>query len=167
MNLDALGNIGDFVGGIAVVVTLLYLATQIRQNTRQVTQSVELARAQTIRGSNDIQQSLVAIAQDSELARIFLAGLSEYSSLSGEERLRFTLILGAIVSPIAAHVTEQISLGFIGDERFGDQAASLKQFLSAPGGHEWWKRNAYQFAPVFQRFVDEQVLGARDEPSAV
>jgi len=31
--LDALGNIGDFVGGLAVVVTLVYLALQIRQNT--------------------------------------------------------------------------------------------------------------------------------------
>jgi hypothetical protein len=31
--LDELGNIGDFVGGLAVVVTLGYLALQIRQNT--------------------------------------------------------------------------------------------------------------------------------------
>jgi hypothetical protein len=31
--LDELGNIGDFVGGLAVVVTLVYLALQIRQNT--------------------------------------------------------------------------------------------------------------------------------------
>ena len=28
-----LGNYGEFVGAIAVVVTLIYLATQIRQNT--------------------------------------------------------------------------------------------------------------------------------------
>ena len=34
--LDALGNIGDFLGGIGVVVTLLYLASQIRQNTRSL-----------------------------------------------------------------------------------------------------------------------------------
>ena len=31
--LEALGNLGDFVGGVAVIVTLLYLASQIRQNT--------------------------------------------------------------------------------------------------------------------------------------
>ncbi len=34
--LEALGNIGDFLGGIGVVVTLLYLAAQIRQNTRMM-----------------------------------------------------------------------------------------------------------------------------------
>ena len=32
--LEALGNLGDFIGGIAVVVTLLYLALQVRHNTR-------------------------------------------------------------------------------------------------------------------------------------
>ena len=31
--LNELGNIGDFVGGVAVVATLVYLAFQIRQNT--------------------------------------------------------------------------------------------------------------------------------------
>jgi len=31
--LNELGNIGNFVGGLAVVVTLVYLALQIRQNT--------------------------------------------------------------------------------------------------------------------------------------
>ena len=36
MDLEALGNIGDFVGGLAVLATLVYLAFQIRQNTLEV-----------------------------------------------------------------------------------------------------------------------------------
>jgi hypothetical protein len=34
--MEALGNIGDFLGGIGVVITLIYLAGQIRQNTRSI-----------------------------------------------------------------------------------------------------------------------------------
>ncbi len=34
--LEALGNVGDFVGGIGVIVTLVYLALQIRKNTQAV-----------------------------------------------------------------------------------------------------------------------------------
>lgn len=30
--MEALGNLGDFIGGLAVVVTLIYLAIQVRQN---------------------------------------------------------------------------------------------------------------------------------------
>lgn len=33
MNLDDLGNIGDFLGAIAVLVTLVYLAIQVRQSS--------------------------------------------------------------------------------------------------------------------------------------
>lgn len=36
MNFEMLGNLGDFIGGIAVVVTLIYLSHQIRQNTKEV-----------------------------------------------------------------------------------------------------------------------------------
>ena len=32
--LEDLGNIGDFIGGIGVIVMLAYLAVQIRHNTR-------------------------------------------------------------------------------------------------------------------------------------
>jgi hypothetical protein len=46
MSWDAIGAIGDFIGGVAVVVSLVYLATQVRhsariteQNTREVSAS--------------------------------------------------------------------------------------------------------------------------------
>ena len=41
-----LGNYGEFVGAIAVVITLAYLAVQIRQNTESVRLSSELALSQ-------------------------------------------------------------------------------------------------------------------------
>ncbi len=36
MTLQDLGNIGEFVAAIATLITLIYLAAQIRQNTRAV-----------------------------------------------------------------------------------------------------------------------------------
>jgi hypothetical protein len=36
MSLEDLGNIGEFVAAVAVVVSLVYVAVQIRQNTRSV-----------------------------------------------------------------------------------------------------------------------------------
>ena len=40
-----LGNYGEFVGAIAIVVTLAYLAIQIRQNTRMMRSSIRQARS--------------------------------------------------------------------------------------------------------------------------
>ena len=46
--IENLGNIGDFIGGVGVFATLIYLATQIRQNTR----SLRLASIQHIIGTS-------------------------------------------------------------------------------------------------------------------
>ncbi len=36
MSLDDLGNLGDFLGGLAVIVSFVYLGLQIRQNTASI-----------------------------------------------------------------------------------------------------------------------------------
>ncbi len=36
MNLESLGNIGEFIGGLAVIVTLTYVAFQVRQGTKTI-----------------------------------------------------------------------------------------------------------------------------------
>ena len=41
MDISTLGAIGEFVGGIAVIVTLIYLAYQTRLNVRTHEQSVK------------------------------------------------------------------------------------------------------------------------------
>ncbi len=38
MNWEAIGAIGEFVGGLAVVLTLIYIAFQVRQSSRQIDQ---------------------------------------------------------------------------------------------------------------------------------
>jgi hypothetical protein len=43
MTLEQLANIGEFISGVAVIASLIYLAIQIRQNTRTVKSSTHLA----------------------------------------------------------------------------------------------------------------------------
>ncbi|MEE8475850.1 MAG: hypothetical protein V3T01_10890 [Myxococcota bacterium] len=40
-----LGNYGEFVGAIAIVVTLVYLAIQVRQSSRMMRASIRQARS--------------------------------------------------------------------------------------------------------------------------
>jgi len=41
MNWDAIGALAEAIGAIAVIVTLVYLAIQLRQNTRAIERSTE------------------------------------------------------------------------------------------------------------------------------
>ena len=44
MTLEDLANLGEFIGAFAVVVSLIYLAIQIRQNTAQIRESSQVSR---------------------------------------------------------------------------------------------------------------------------
>ena len=44
MTIQDLGALGDMIGGVAVVASLIYLAIQIRQNTQQISRNVEVTR---------------------------------------------------------------------------------------------------------------------------
>ncbi len=44
------GEIGELVGGVAVLATLLYLATQVRQNTAAIQETTRLAMSEQIEG---------------------------------------------------------------------------------------------------------------------
>ena len=89
MNLEALGNLGDFIGGIAVLVTLIYLAFQIRQNTSSVQQSNRIATANTeisIRGGyGQLNRSIV---ENNGLAAALVKAQSDERELDDVEQLR-------------------------------------------------------------------------------
>jgi len=89
--LEALGNIGDFLGGIGVVVTLIYLAGQIRQNTRSIeTSSFQAAQ-------RDIAGLLDTLSHDPELTRIFLDGNRDFESFSKEDRRRYAIFAASFL----------------------------------------------------------------------
>ena len=59
MTIIELGALGEFVGAIGVIATLVYLAAQIRQNTRSMEDGKRLALAQTYQMRADALQSML------------------------------------------------------------------------------------------------------------
>jgi hypothetical protein len=100
MNLQDLGAIGELLGAIAVVLTLIYLAKQIRLNTRAMEEGRRLALAQTYQMRADALQEMAVDAADSRYIGpiiVKLTGLGYPESVAGldhlsaEERGRFRL----------------------------------------------------------------------------
>ena len=85
--LEALGNIGDFLGGIGVFATLIYLAIQIRNNTiSSRTASYQAA----ITSISDLARD---IGLSAEATDIFRRGQLERESFSPDERTRFDILM--------------------------------------------------------------------------
>ena len=83
MNLDDLANLGQIIGAVAVVVSLIYVALQIRQNTN----AIRSAAAQTVHEHFASWYRLVAA--DPELSQSVVNGLRDYC-LSPTHRMRFS-----------------------------------------------------------------------------
>ena len=89
--LDTLGNLGDFIGGIAVVLTLVYLIIQIRQNT-------DATRVATLQGIMGVAQQLNAAVSGVHIPRI-LAKLHRGERLDDEEMVAYRFhIQGALTN---------------------------------------------------------------------
>jgi hypothetical protein len=98
MNILELGALGEFLGSIAVLATLVYLSAQIRQNTRSMEEGRKLALAQTYQMRSDALQMMLVHAADSEHIGPIITKLTGFGypediraleNLSKDERGRF------------------------------------------------------------------------------
>ena len=107
MDLTQLANLGDFIGGVAVLVTLVYLAIQIRQNTRAVHTASYAQAAEPFYGL------LEQISRDGDFAEIVGKSLGSPETLTEIEELRFqgwaSMVLYAYENLLRAYESGQIT----------------------------------------------------------
>ena len=168
MTLEDLGNIGEFVAALGVIISLVYLATQIRQNTRAVrssaSQAITDARADFLK----------SISDDPEVAGMFFTGLSDRDALDPVERYRFDSMLNRL-SATMENYHYQNRQGAMDPEQWTRMRVVLRLLLSTPGGQAWWSsrrrtnaswvKAASGLADLsFDRFVDQEIEQLKSSP---
>lgn len=145
-----LGNYGEFFGAIAVVVTLGYLATQIRQNTRQM-------RAQAYGELTDAHRQLLSdLRNNNEVLDQLLATSNDFDGQSENEQRRamFYWQDEIHIYQLAYVLWQQGSI----DELF---FTGIEQYhlllLSQPGRRTWWNQWAVMINDDFRERVNDQL----------
>ena len=87
MSLQALANLAEILGGLAVVISLVYLAIQVRQGTR-AQRTENYARA-----LDRLATMQALLSHDGELSRVFSRGVVDPSSLTPAQRTQLTWAL--------------------------------------------------------------------------
>ena len=153
MNWEALGAIGEIVGAIAVVVTLVYLATQIRQNTKAVqAASVD----SSISAINATRQS---VYEDPELMVLWTNGLADPDQLDSKSRDKFRFIMHNVMFSQWNFYSQSRFAGL--STTWEPQKQQLKRLLCQPGG-KWFLENFQQeFDAGFLEEID-RILNADD-----
>ena len=135
MNWDAIGAVGELLGASAVLVTLIYLAVQIRQNTSAVATATYES---TMTGFNDIN---IVVAGNPALASVLDRGCQNPDSLNSEEIVQFNFLLRCYTNQWwkLFKLYERGSLPASEWSIFAKEAA---QFLEQPGCKPFCDQNA-------------------------
>ena len=151
---ETLGNLGDFIGGLAVVISLLYLASQVRQNTREMRTASRREIVEAFRTYN-------RLFFEPGVNDAYMAGLRRYPDLSAEQHAMFSNLINdhALFFQGAFALHES---GSLEDETYEAYLQFFTCHVATPGGAAWWSEISPLYPP---RMV--AAVGARLESDGV
>lgn len=153
MTWNTFSAIAEIVGALAVLVSLIYLAIQVRASTR-----VSRSDAETefqVRWNSMVDEFLGS----TDKANIFRRGIRSLALLTPDERAVFSNFLGKMldVHRIGMRMHEQ---GLLRDDLYEAGNLTVSSIMRSPGAREWWEQaNLYI---LHKTFVEELI--ARDTP---
>jgi hypothetical protein len=148
MELQTLANVGEFLGGLGVIVSLIYLAVQIRGNTLSQ-QSESYAR------SLERMASMQAyMAKDHALSKMFNGGLIDPGQLTITQKSQFSWVLTEMFGN-CEFMFFQSEQRNIPAELWDRWEETMTWWLTHPGVVTWWKVKPTPFTPAFTSCVEE------------
>lgn len=147
MTIQDLGSIGEFVAAVATLVTLAYVAVQIRQNSRLLGETAKRATQATVHEQN------LLLFKDKEAMVLVRQGMSQRSSLDPDDRIRFHnfWMTSFINYQEAFYQVKQLG---VDDEWWTIIERHMLLYLESPGLADWWLHNKATFGSDFVGFVD-------------
>ena len=155
MNWEAVGAVGELIGALSVVLSLVYLAGQIR------TQIEESRVAVTNSLTQQWGELMQALSADETMYGIWRRGVEDFDALSEIERGRLSSILAnltQIFESLHLHhmdgrVDDQIWLGF---------ETRLRDIFSTPGVQTWWGYRSHWHSERFRDFISKEMESGKN-----
>ena len=150
MNWEAIGAVGEALGAAGVILSLLYLAVQIRGDARA--KRTEVVHQQ----SEAFRSFLHILATNREIADIYHRGLADFKSLKDEELVRFSTLLGYLFRVYEENFY-QWREGVLDAHIWHGLKSPIHDILAYPGAQDWWATRSHWFSLDFRQFVQEQL----------
>ncbi len=152
-----MGRVGELVGAVGVVLSLVYLAIQIRQNTRQMEYNTRATQAAAYQEALGLSSSVnMQIVRDPEVARLAFLSPQEVDALDEVAERRWVVF---VVTSLRSHQSfyHQYRQGLIAEELWRSHDAALRNFLSAPAIRSCWESRAADFSDSFREHVSRHL----------
>ncbi len=142
MNWEAIGAIGELAAALVVVLSLFYLAAQIRNNTKQS----RLNSIQAVNASNDSAFNPIYIPENTH---IWTKGHADPDALDDRESQVFGMLMTRLIACFDT-TTYQMQQGSYDAELYEGTAWFYSTFIATPGGSKWYAENRKIFSEAAQ-----------------
>ena len=147
MNWDVASSIGEVVGSIAVVISLVYVALQIRHANKQ-------SEVDSLRHTWDgLNQICDRMSESKETASIINRGRVSFKSLDDDERLIFEHIHLRLLNTLESwylQVMKTSKPGLYRDTQIANLEGIVAGYLDHPGARDLWDT----LRPYFDSIAD-------------
>jgi hypothetical protein len=156
LTLEDLGNLGEFVAAIGVVVSLVYLAFQVRDNSKFVKENSEFLRATHDVSSNDgVAQFRRNYFDHPELLDIERRG-NRCEALDFTEAAQYQLLVSG---NFENHFTYylQYERGLTSEAVWNYWSSFFDSYCQNEGVIHWWRKSEHRFPNDFRDYIDDKV----------
>jgi len=151
MNWEAIGAIGEVVGAVAVLATLIYLARQIHQYTSAL-------RSTATQAAHDQAANVYyLLCSDPEMAGIFRRGTLAPDELNDDELAR----LNAFHSLTQFYLQNwymQTRAQLMDDTLLSSWSSITAGVSATPGFRQFWEQRRHVYSPVFREWMETEVF---------
>ncbi len=145
--LQDLGSLGEFVGAIGVVVSLVYLARQMRQNTTSV-------RAASFNSMTENSIRLLEHSfRDGDFADFLHRAEDDPTTLSPGEVVRWDAYMTAVYRHFG-NLVYQYRVGALDRQMWQSYRDTLKTHLRKPTWQAWFEENEEAFSTSLVELVE-------------
>jgi len=155
MTLEDWAAIAEIVGALAVVLTLVYLAVQVKHSKKALDANTKAIRGQVISDvTRNVQDHMMMIVQGQDLITTVKIMATE-EELDPDNALLLDMLLTAV---FVARQNEyfQWKQGLLEDSVFRSLHHITFTILGTPSGRFWWQHEGSKLvAPEFVKFVEQ------------
>ena len=156
MNWNAVGAIGEIAGAIAVVLSLIYLAVQIRTSNRAAKNALMQEVQDTVK---------VVFHKNHDEAELYLKAAKDFDSLSEIEELKFRQLLEVSILD-HQRIYNLAKAGGIDEWILFTMDRYLEDLIQMPGVRRWFEKHGSLIHPEFREVLAAKIQENVSKPSS-
>ena len=149
-SLEQLSYIGEIIASFAVVISLIYLAFQVKQNTSSL-------RMQTVHQlSSHYVEAQASLAHDKDLCEIYHRGVFKFDELDPLEQMRFSFKLASFLR-IFDELHFQYGEGSLDRSVWNGMNSVVNDMIRFQGFRAVWNLRGHQYSREFQDYINRML----------